>query len=238
MKNKVFGILIALVIMIGVMASQVMAASISASSTEVNKGDEITVTVKLNEPTQAIDLTLSYDANSFEYVEKSVTSGLDKGSIVENATTAGKILISGADPYNSTNYVTYTFIAKEATDAAEFVASDLSSQSEEALDVSSVSVKVVEPVEEPQPEQPSEDQNNNNTPDQNVTVNPGETVGDQETGDGSENANKSDADAPKVDEDGNVITRLPQTGVTVYQIAGVVAVLAIVAAIVVRKIRK
>ena len=40
MKNKVFGILIALVIMIGVMASQVMAASISASSTEVNKGDE------------------------------------------------------------------------------------------------------------------------------------------------------------------------------------------------------
>ncbi len=230
MKNKVFGILIALVIMIGVMASQVMAASISASSTEVNKGDEITVTVKLNEPTQAIDLTLSYDANSFEYVEKSVTSGLDKGSIVENATTAGKILISGADPYNSTNYVTYTFIAKEATDAAEFVASDLSSQSEEALDVSSVSVKVVEPAEEPQPEQPSDDQN--------TTVNPGDTVGDEETGDASENANKSDADAPKVDEDGNVITKLPQTGVTVYQIAGVVAVLAIVAAVVVRKIRK
>ena len=35
MKNKVFGILIALVIMIGVMASQVMAASISA---KLNRG--------------------------------------------------------------------------------------------------------------------------------------------------------------------------------------------------------
>ena len=71
MKNKVIGILIALVVIIGVMASQVMAASISASATEVNKGEEVKVTVSFEE-TPYIDLELTYDANSFEYVKGSV----------------------------------------------------------------------------------------------------------------------------------------------------------------------
>ena len=71
MKNKVFGILIALVIMIGVMASQVMAASISASSTEVNKGDTVVVTVNLEKDSQAVQFVLNYDAKNFEYVKGS-----------------------------------------------------------------------------------------------------------------------------------------------------------------------
>ena len=77
MKNKVLGILVTLIIMIGIMASQVNAADISASAAEVNVGDEITVTVTLKEATQAIDLELTYNASNFEYVKKSVTSGLD-----------------------------------------------------------------------------------------------------------------------------------------------------------------
>ena len=72
MRNKVLGILITLIIMIGVMASQVNAATISASSTEVNVGDTVTVTVKLDQPTQSVGVDLTYDANSFEY--KSVSS--------------------------------------------------------------------------------------------------------------------------------------------------------------------
>ena len=53
MKNKIIGILITLIIMIGIMASQVMAATINASSAEVNKGDQVTVTVNLDNETQA-----------------------------------------------------------------------------------------------------------------------------------------------------------------------------------------
>lgn len=230
MKNKVFGILIALVIMIGVMASQVMAASISASSTEVNKGDTVVVTVNLEKDSQAVQFVLNYDAKNFEYVKGSASSSIGEAAMAINDKEEGTIRIAASSISTSTTSVSFTFTAKETTDASAFTVSNLITENREELTTDNVTVKVVEKAEEPQPEQPSDDQN--------TTVNPGDTVGDEETGDASENANKSDADAPKVDEDGNVITKLPQTGVTVYQIAGVVAVLAIVAAVVVRKIRK
>ena len=120
----------------------------------------------------------------------------------------GTIRIAASSISTSTTSVSFTFTAKETTDASAFTVSNLITENREELTTDNVTVKVVEKAEEPQPEQPSDDQN------QNTTVNPGDTVGDEETGDASENANKSDADAPKVDEDGNVITKLPQTGVT------------------------
>ena len=100
MKKKILGIVITLVIMMGMMVSQVNAATISASNTEVNKGDELTVTVNLENPTQAIDLVLTYDANSFEYVKGSVSSSI--GDITTNDTVAGKVSISAANATKST----------------------------------------------------------------------------------------------------------------------------------------
>lgn len=223
MKKKILGIVITLVIMMGMMVSQVNAATISASNAEVNKGDQITVTVNLENATQAIDLDLTYDANAFEYVKGSVTSGLD--SLTVNDRNAGEVKISGSDPYNSTTYVTYTFVAKENTEAAEFVASGLETPENEALTVSSVSVKVSEPVVDPEPEQPAEPENPS-------TENPGETINNEQNG------SQTNTDAPLVDENGNVITKLPQTGVNVYTVIAGVAVVAIVAVLVVRKIRK
>ena len=220
MKNKVIGILIALVVIIGVMASQVMAASISASAQEVNKGEEVKVTVSF-EATPYVDLKLTYDANSFEYV--STASDIE---LTVNDTVAGKVELSGAHATDTTTYVTYTFVAKENTDAASFVASGLDTINGEGLDVDTVSVKVVEPVVDPEPETPV-------TPDEPDTNVPGDTTTDSEQA-----GDKVDADAPKVDEEGNVITKLPQTGITVFQIAGVVAVVAIAGALVVRKLRK
>ncbi len=226
MKNKVLGILVTLIIMIGVMASQVNAANISASATEVNKGDTVTVTVNLDSATPYIDVDLAYDANSFEYVDKSATSGLESLTVNDEN---GEVKVSGADVYNTTTYVSFTFVAKENTDAAEFVASGLTTQSGETLSVSSVSVAVVEKAEEPtNPEQP-ENPGQVETPDTNV---PSDTNNDAQAG------NEANTDAPKVDENGNVITKLPQTGVTVFQVAGVVALVAIVAAVAIRKLRK
>ena len=224
MKNKVIGILIALVVIIGVMASQVMAASISASATEVNKGEEVKVTVSFEE-TPYIDLELTYDANSFEYVKGSVTSDLP--SLTVNDTVAGSVKISAADATQTTTYITYTFVAKENTDAASFVASGLNTINGEGLDVDTVSVKVVEPTVEPEPEDPTPVDPEN--PDVDV---PSDVTDNTQVGD------KVDANAPKVDEDGNVITKLPQTGITVFQIAGVVAIVVIAGALAVRKLRK
>ena len=224
MKNKVIGILIALVVIIGVMASQVMAASISASATEVNKGEEVKVTVSFEE-TPYVDLELTYDANSFEYVKGSATSDLP--SLTVNDTVAGSVKISAADATQTTAYITYTFVAKENTDAASFVASGLNTINGEGLDVDTVSVKVVEPTVEPEPEDPTPVDPEN--PDVDV---PSDVTDNTQAGD------KVDANAPKVDEDGNVITKLPQTGVTVFQIAGVVAIVVIAGALAVRKLRK
>ena len=224
MKNKVIGILIALVVIIGVMASQVMAASISASTQEVNKGEEIKVTVSFEE-TPYVDLELTYDANSFEYVKGSATSDLP--SLTVNDTVAGSVKISAADATQTTTYITYTFVAKENTDAASFVASGLNTINGEGLDVDTVSVKVVEPTVEPEPEDPTPVDPENPSVDEPSDVTDNTQVGD-----------KVDANAPKVDEDGNVITKLPQTGITVFQIAGVVAIVVIAGALAVRKLRK
>ena len=225
MKNKVIGILIALVVIIGVMASQVNAADMSVNSTEVKVGDTVTVTLKLEKPTQSIGLDLTYDANSFEYVKGSVTSDLP--SLTVNDTVAGSVKISAADATQTTTYITYTFVAKENTDAASFVASGLNTINGEGLDVDTVSVKVVEPTVEPEPEDPTPVDPEN--PDVDV---PSDVTDNTQAGD------KVDANAPKVDEDGNVITKLPQTGVTVFQIAGVVAIVVIAGALAVRKLRK
>ena len=229
MKNKIIGILITLIIMIGIMASQVMAATINASSTEVNKGDQVTVTVNLENESRVVDVVLNYDANSFEYVKGSINSTLGQGSMTVNDSEEGVIRLSASNATVSTKAVTYTFIAKENTDGAVFTASGLTTESGEALTVDNVSVKVVEPVEEPtNPEDPDTPAN----PEQPETPSTDNTQNNEQAG------SETNTGSQIVDEHGNVITKLPQTGVTVFQIAGVVAVVAIIAVLVVRKIRK
>ena len=229
MKNKIIGILITLIIMIGIMASQVMAATINVSNTEVNKGDQVTVTVNLENETQAVDLVLNYDANSFEYVKGSINSTLGQAAMTVNDSEEGVIRLSASNASATTKAVTYTFIAKENTDGAAFTASGLVTESGEALTVDNVSVKVVEPVEEPtNPEDPDTPAN----PEQPGTPSTDNTQNNEQAG------SQTNAGSQIVDEHGNVITKLPQTGVTVFQIAGVVAVVAIAAVLVIRKIRK
>ncbi len=226
MKKKILGIVITLVIMMGMMVSQVNAATISASNTDVNKGDELTVTVNLENPTQAIDLVLTYDANSFEYVKGSVSSSI--GDLTVNDTVAGEVRLSAASATNSTTSVTYTFVAKENTDAAAFNASGLVTESGEEFTVDSVSVSVVEKEEPTQPENPEQPTN----PEQPSTENPGETTNNEQNG------SETNTDAPLVDENGKVITKLPQTGVNVYTVIAGIVVVAIATVFVVRKIRK
>ena len=220
MKKKILGIVITLVIMMGMMVSQVNAATISASNAEVNKGDQITVTVNLENATQAIDLDLTYDANAFEYVKGSVTSGLD--SLTVNDRNAGEVKISGSDPYNSTTYVTFTFVAKANTDAADFVGSRFFSHEDETLNTSTVTVAVAEPTVEPEPEQPDVE-----VPDENQPSDVTDTEGGADT----------DTNV-KVDDEGKVITKLPQTGTSIITVAGIVVAVVVAGAIAVRKLRK
>ena len=153
-----------------------------------------------------------------------ITNG---GSILD--LSYDQAVYSGVIEYARSNNITYGYyIPTENTDAAAFNASGLVTESGEEFTVDSVSVSVVEAEEPTQPENPEQPTN----PEQPSTENPGETTNNDQNG------SETNTDAPLVDENGNVITKLPQTGVNVYTVIAGIAVVAIATVFVVRKIRK
>lgn len=211
MKNIMLS-LIASLIIIGFGATQVMAAELGANNTEVNVGDQVEVTVKLDEETQALDLVLNYDKDNFKYV--SASAGLGEAI---NATEAGVVRISGATTQASTKEVKYVFEATSVTDETTeaFTASGLVTESGEALKVDSVSVKVVEPVVDPEPETPV-------NPEQ--PTDPEQPELNAPADNNKEETTNKDNNSEKVDEDGNKITKLPQTGVSIVNVLAILAV--------------
>jgi len=206
MKKIVLG-LVAIVMMLGIATTNVNAANLTADKTEANKGDEVTVTVNLDEESRNIDIKLNYDATKFEYVAGSASSSL--GTLTVNDKTAGKIIVSGSNPTESTKAVSFKFKALETTEGSEFTGSGLVTEKNEELTGASVSVKVTEKAEEkPAEEKPAEEPKKEETP----------------------------ATDTKKDTSGNTITKLPKTGVSYITIAGVVAVV-IAAIIVVKKVK-
>lgn len=223
MKKLILGIM-SVVVLMGLATTNVKAANLNANKTEVNKGEEITVSVDLERETRNIDVRLTYDASKFEYVKGSASSSL--GTLTVNDANEGRIIVSASNPTQSTRSISFRFIAKENTDSAIFQASGLVTEEGEALSNDSISVKVVEAQEEPtQPTEPSEE------PEQPSEEQP--TAGEETT----ENNNEVVSTEEIVDENGNVITTLPQTGVpyVAFAIAGVIMVAVIVA---IRKLKK
>ena len=212
MKNIMLS-LIASLIIIGFGATQVMAAELGANNTEVNVGDQVEVTVKLTDATRAVDLVLNYDSNAFEFV--SVSAGLGGAY---NAKEPGVVRISEANANVTTNEVKYVFTAKAVTDenTEAFTASGLVTEGGEELTVDSVSVKVVEPVVDPDPETPV-DPEQPTDPEQPDLNEPADD-NNQEQPTNNDNNNE------KVDEDGNKITKLPQTGVSIVNVLAILAV--------------
>ena len=215
MKNIMLS-LIASLIIIGFGATQVMAAEIGANNQEVNVGDQVEVTVKLTEPSRAVDLVLNYDSDNFTYV--SVDSGIGEASTAVNAKEAGVVRISAASVNTTTTEVKYVFTAKAVTDenTEAFTASGLVTEGGEAITVESVKVNVVEPVVDPDPETPvdPEQPTDPEQPDLN------EPVEDNNNEEPTNNDNNNEI----VDEDGNKITKLPQTGVSILNVLAIVAV--------------
>ena len=217
-KNIIMS-LIASLIIIGFGATQVMAAEIGTATPEVNVGDTVEVTVKLDEATRAVDLVLNYDSDNFEYV--SVDSGISPAATAVNAKEAGVVRISAASVNTQTNEVKYTFTAKAVTDESTepFTASGIVTESSEALTVDTVSVKVVEPVVDPDPETPV-DPEQPTDPEQPDLNEPADDNNQEEPTTNNNDNNNSGI----VDEDGNEITKLPQTGVSIISVLAIVAV--------------
>ena len=212
MKNIMLS-LIASLIIIGFGATQVMAAEIVTTTPEVNVGDQVEVTVKLTEPSRAVDLVLNYDSDNFTYV--SVDSGIGEASTAVNAKEAGVVRISAASVSTTTTEVKYVFTAKAVTDenTEAFTASGLVTEGGEEITVESVKVNVVEPVVDPEPETPV-DPEQPTDPEQPDLNEPAEDNNNEEPSNNNE----------IVDEDGNKITKLPQTGISIVNVLAILAV--------------
>lgn len=230
MKKILSGIITIVVIV--AMATSVKAASIGANKTEVKKGEEVVVSVNLNEDSRNIDVTLTYDASKFEYVKDSATSSL--GALTVNAQNPGTIIVAGSNTTTPTKQVSFTFKAKETTDAVAFKASDLVTEGDEELTSPSVNVKVVEENKEPeQPQEPSKDPVSGDN--QGATGEQSKPASDNKDKSSKEEVVAKEA---KVDANGNKITKLPQTGVPYIVCGSIIAVVVIVAIIAKRNLNK
>ena len=161
------------------------------------------------------------EATKFEYVADSATSTL--GAPIVNASEAGIIRLVVTDPIKTTNAVTLQFKAIEDTEGAVFTASNFSTDKDEELTTTTATVKVVTETAT-EPENPGEE-----TPTEPTTP-------ATDNNEGTTTNNNTNADE-KVGTNGQVITKLPQTGTPVF--IGVVAVIALAGiTLVVRKVRK
>ena len=221
MKKTILGILIIAMVVVAMMIGNVNAANLAVNNAEVKKGDVVTVSVNTEETSQAVEFVLNYDATKFEYVADSATSTL--GAPIVNASEAGIIRLVVTDPIKTTNAVTLQFKAIEDTEGAVFTASNFSTDKDEELTTTTATVKVVTETAT-EPENPGEE-----TPTEPTTP-------ATDNNEGTTTNNNTNADE-KVGTNGQVITKLPQTGTPMFIGAAVVIALAGVV-LVVRKNRK
>ena len=229
MKKILLG-LVAILVVLTIATTNVNAASLTVGAGEVEKGKEVTVTLKLDNPVKNVDATLKYDSSKFEYVKESVKKSTSF-NLTENPNIDGEVLISG-DGTTAEDTFVFTFKAKETETAigagafsidGEIIAGD----GEETVE-GSVSITVKEPIDPSDDNNDDSDDNNNNDNNNNNNNNKSDTDNNTDTSD-EENL---------VDSNGKQINKLPQTGTQMVTIVGVVAGVVIAAGVAIIMIKK
>lgn len=226
MKKTILGVAILAIVLITMMGS-VNAASVTGSTTKVEKGDNKTVSVKVNmEATSAVQFDLTFDNTRFEYAGASAGAlGSDVGAVSGNVVKVAAFATNGT---STTKEVTVNFKVKDTAKEGKgtFAVSGLVTENGEAIEnTSPIEVSVVEPtVIVP-------DDNKGEQPGTNGEQKPGTNGGQQTT----TTTNSQNADK-KVGTNGKVINKLPQTGTPVF--IGVAAIITIAGvALVVKKVK-
>ena len=226
MKTKILGIVTMVTVLLMMLVSSVNAADFNADKTEMQKGDEVTLTVKLDGKAQSIQFDVEFDASKYEYITDSAKSDLQvTGS---NLIEDNVVRVSGF-AYNTetTETVTLKFKALEngeqlpfTISGTEFVGTD-GVEMETNLDNASITTTIADPVEEPEnpdDEKPAED------PDKKPDEKPTEDPDKDNSG--------------YYDEDGNPIEKLPQTGSMVPVAVAGVAILVVASLVIFKATRK
>ena len=240
MKKTIMGVVtIVTVLFMMLLATSVNAASISADNAKISKGDIVTITVKVDDPAQLIQFDLAYDTTKYEYVDKSVSSELeatsaapqDNGTVRVSAFTLGN---------TTTDTLTLQFKALENVENAAFTISNAAIMTDEGrvtptFDSTTVNVTVADPEEEQptDPTDPTEPTDPEEPGKDEPTTTPDGNKGDEG------NKDENNGSSEYVDEEGNEITKLPQTGSLAPTIvAGAVVLVAIIATVAYRAIKK
>ena len=231
MKTKILGIVTMVTVLLMMLVSSVNAAEFTADKTEMKKGDEVTLTVTLEEPAQSVQFDVEFDASKYEYVKDSAKTDLvfTGSNLIKDNVVRVSAFANGDE---TTTTVTLTFKALEngeelpfTISGTEFVGVD-GVEMEGSLDNSSITTTIADPVEEP--EEPG---------DVDEPTNP-EEPGDVDEPTNPEKPSDNNNDSDYVDEDGNPITKLPQTGSVVPAIIAGVAILLVASLVVFKATRK
>lgn len=233
MKTKILGIVTMVTVLLAMLVTSANAATMTADKTEMQKEEIVTITVTTEQEVASMQFDIAFDSSKYEYVVDSAESEL--ANTASRVISDGVVRVSAFESGNATNTLTLKFKAIDngenvpfTISNTEFVAgSDVTGETFDA-DTINVTIAEVEEPENPDDEKPAEDPDKK--PDDEK---PAEDPDKKPTEDPDDN-NGSDY----VDEDGNPITKLPQTGSIVPAIIAGVAILLVASLVVFKATRK
>ena len=242
MKTKILGIVTMVTVLLMMLVSSVNAATMTADKTEMQKEEIVTITVTTETEVNSMQFDIEYDASKFEYVANSFTSPI--GNTNSNVIEEGVVRVSAYNVGEGSTTATLQFKALDNVENAEFTVSNTefgvdAVATGETVENPTLTVSVVDPVVE-EPEEPGdvdEPTNPEEPGDVDEPTNP-EEPGDVDEPTNPEKPSDNDNDSDYVDEDGNPITKLPQTGSVVPAIIAGVAILVVASLVVFKATRK
>ncbi len=216
--KKSLTILTIAILAIVAFASCVNAASVQASTTNVNVGDTVTVTVKTDKQFEGTSFTLTFDASKFEYQSASCVDANGATLNFENNTSKaaeGEVFIQAYSGSLTSDTVVVTFKALAATEGASFDVKNLILSGTDAEELTNNPVTIAVATD-------------------NGGQQGGNTEGQGNQGEGTGTSTQG-SETP-VDKNGNPIKGLPNAGTPIF--VGAIALIVVAGAVLVIRNRK
>lgn len=206
MKKTILGVIAIAIILVGVLATSVNAATFETDKENVKIGDIVTLTVTTSEPVESMQFEIDYETDKFEYLGDD-NIGTAFGVVKSNSITNGTLRVSAYD--GTTTTLTLKFKALKNAEGARFAIENTEfGKDDVALDdkivTSTIFIKVADPVIPDDDNKGDNDQENNNQGNNEGTGNENQEQNKQETG--ATNTEEYTND------EGEKIKKLPQTG--------------------------
>lgn len=243
MKTKILGAVTIVTLLLMMLVTSVNAAEFTADKTEMQKGDIVTLTITTESEVESMQFDIAYDTTKYQYVENSATSALEATS---SRNMGEFVRVSAFSTSGSTtNTITLQFEALENGEQIPFTISNTefglgADAVEETFGEPTINITIAD-------QEPTDPENPGDIEDPTTPEDPGDTEdpttpnepSNPDDNKNEQNGSKDDNNSGEyVDENGNEITRLPQTGSLAPAIVAGVAILAVISIVVFKAIKK